>query len=234
MGDTIKELMVALKSMDERLNNRMDKIDEHSNSILCEFKSVRKEISGLCEKQITFSAELTSVQHEVERLKQFSIDSEVVIFGVPSSVNENLFEKINEVFDKYKIEMKESDFKSIYRLRSKDNSTNVSPICINFLNKSFKETIMKLQKKFGPVLLQQIVPNLPASDKNKILIKNRMTPYYITLLKEAVQFKSSMKYEFAWFQNGEVLLKKNAESKIIKVPNKSFLETLMNAEKDRS
>lgn len=230
MGDTIKDLMVALKSMDERLNKRMDKIDEHSNSILCEFKSIRKEISGLCAKQITLSTELTSVQHEVERLKQFSIDSEVVIFGVPSSDKENLFEKTNEVLDKYSIEIKESDCKSIYRLRSKGNSTNIPPICINFLNKTVKERIMSSQKKFGPVLLQQIVPKLPASDKNKILIKNRMTPYYITLLKEAVQFKSSMKYEFAWFQNCEILLKKNAESKVIKVPNKLFLEALMEAE----
>lgn len=126
--------------------------------------------------------------------------------------------------------MKESDFKSIYRLRNKNKPTNVSPICIQFLNTSFKETVMKSQKKFGPVLLQQIVPTLPPGDINKILIKNRMTPYYINLLQEAVKFKISMKYEYAWFQNSEVLLKKNAESKIIKVPNKSFLEALSEAE----
>lgn len=217
-----KELMSAIKSMDDKINKRMDNIE----TIIAEFKNMKEHIVNLSKKQENQSHELTTISNELHTIKQNMLDNDFIITGVPESISEiSTLNTVNNVLNYYKVKITENDVKSCFRMRNNDNKSGCSPICVQLNSKTLRAAIFYQQRKLGPVLLSSI-NNSVSEDKRKIYIQNRLTPFNQELLKDARKFKLDNNYKYAWFQNTDVLLKETDSSKIVRIRSKADLLAL--------
>lgn len=208
-----KELLNAIKSMDEKINLRIDNLEHQNNIIIENFTSLNNKFEELSNEQIKLRKDLTSVEIAVEILKQRAIGNDVIFTGVPDAENLSTLDVVKSILKKYDIQLSEVDYHKIYRLGNKVNASKYTPICLELNSRTLKGVIMSQRKKLGPVLLNQLDSKVSSADVRKVLIKHRLTHYFSGLLKEAYQFKDKYKYKFAWFSDSEILLKKIETSK---------------------
>lgn len=103
-----KELMSAIKSMDDKINKRMDNIE----TIIAEFKNMKEDIVKLSKKQENQSHELITISNELHIIKQNMLDNEFIITGLPESISESsTLHTVNNVLKYYKIKLTENDVK---------------------------------------------------------------------------------------------------------------------------
>lgn len=223
-----REIMDAIKKMDGNINKRIDTLEEQNNSIIGEFRVLKEEMNKLTKNQEKISDELYEMNLELITLKQKSINSDVIITGIPEVKDEKLFDVVNKVLHEYKLTLRNTDYSSIYRMKSKTNTTKFSPICIEFYSRIPKGAIITQQKNLGPILLNTIDTSLPNTDLRKIFFKDRLIKYNMELLKEARKFKADNGYKYVWFQNTDILLKKNETSQNLRIRSKADLLRLGN------
>lgn len=231
MGDKeqFNKLMEAINSMDKKLCDRMDKIEEQNNTIISDIKNLKTNFKRLAESNQELKDELDKVNLEVNNLKQCFLSSDVVITGIPYNQGEVLQDIVKAVCIKYKVDLNTTDYKSIYRLRKRNSTLPYSPICIELYSRTLKGALMSQQKTLGPVLLHMIDSTLDKKDKRKIYFKDRLTPFNNELLVEAKKFCAENQYKYVWFQNCDILVKKSETSKTIKIVIKSDLLNLKNS-----
>lgn len=226
------ELMKAIQSMDDRLNKRMDRID----SIIAEFKKLKEDFVKLDKVQEHHSKELSSVKHELNTIKQELLEGDFIITGVPDTLSSNsntsILDVVNSVFKHIKGKVTAADVRSCYRMRSQTSKSGSSPICVELYSKTLRAAILDHQKKLGPILLSSVDITVAGSDKRKIYIQKRLTPFHQELLRAARQFKVEHNFKFVWVQNTDVLLKESDTSRIIKVQSKADLLALGKHQKE--
>lgn len=221
MGAEHDELMSAIRSMDDKLNKRMDNIEK----IIAEFKNVKEDVVKLKKKQEDQSQELNTITEGLHTIKQNLLDSDFIITGVPESEEISTIDTVNNILKNIKIKISENDVKSCYRMRNKNNKS-CPPICVELYSKTLRAAIFIQQKKQGPVLLSSIDKSVSDADTRKIYIQNRLTPFHLELMRDARKFKMDNNYKFVWFQNTDVLLKKSDSSRIIRIRSKADLLSL--------
>lgn len=221
----LKQVFDAITAMDQKLTANISEIKEQNNTLINEFNTIKFEFHSISKNQIEIKEGLTAMNIQVESVKQQCLSSEIVINGIPDKLlkKEILIQTINKIFNI--IDCKEVnywDYRSIFLMKNKSNSSGFTPVCLQLCSAAHKNLLMKNQKLKGPVLLQQVDTALPSSDLKKIIIKDRLTPYYSNLMKEAFIFKAKYKYKYVWFKD-TVLIKKDDSSKIIRVFSKEDL-----------
>lgn len=220
------QVLQAIKSMDEKLNLRMNNIEQQNNTIIEKFNTLSNQFEELSVKHNQLGQSLTSVQIEVEILKQKAIGSDIIISGIPYSEEIKIVDIVDSVCKYYKLTIKEIDYNKIYQLKSKHNKSGYTTICVEFHSRTFKGLLLKQKKKLGPVMLNKINLDLPDDDMRKVIVKNRMTQYFSNLLKEAYAFKEKYKFQYVWFQDNEILMKKTESSRPQKIESKMDLNKL--------
>lgn len=207
----LQQVIDVITAMDQKLTASINEIKEQNNAILNEFNVIKTEFNIMGENQIKMKGDLTAVNIQIETLKQHSLSSEIVINGIPDKLLEKeiLIQTINKIFNL--IDCKEVnywDYRSVFLMKKKSNSSGFTPVCLQLCSTAHKNLLIKNQKLKGPVLLQQVDTTLSDSDIRKIVIKDRLTPYFSELMKEAFMFKAKFNYKYVWFKD-TVLIKKN-------------------------
>lgn len=222
----LAQVLKAIKSMDDKLNLRMNNIEQQNNTIIENFNTLSHQFEELSVKQNQLGQCLTSVQIEVEILKQKAMGGDIIISGIPSSEEINIFDIVDSVCKYYKLTIKEIDYHKMYQFKNKQNKSGYTTICVELYSRTFKGLLLKQKKKLGPVMLNKIYLDLPDTDMRKVIVKNRMTHYFSNLLKEAYSFKDKYKFEYVWFQDNEILMKKTESSRPQKIQSKIDLNAL--------
>lgn len=221
----LQQVIDAITAMDERLTASINEIKEQNNQIINEFNIIKSEFKGVIQTQLQIQEDLTAVNVQIEILKQKSLSSEIVINGIPDKFlgKEILLQTINKIFNTLDCkEVRPWDYRSIFLMKKKSNSSGFTPVCLQLCSSAHKNMLIYHQKQKGTVLLHQLDTDLPSSDLRKIVIKDRMTPYYSDLMKEAFLFKVKFDYKYVWFKD-TVLIKKTDTSKIIRIFSKKDL-----------
>lgn len=231
MGDEAhKQVMDAIKGLDNKMDIRLNQMEER---VISEVQKLKLEINGISEQQGLQGKVITKVQIEVEILKQRALNCDLVVLGIPNlKPKDDLLNIVNRVVALTGCNpIRETDVKSIFLMRSDNNKSKFSPICLQLYSATFKGAILSQQKKYGPVPLQKVDNTVLESDTNKIIFKNRMTQFNSNLLKETFKFKNQFKYCYCWFQDDTVLLKQTESSKPLRIRCFQDLENLAEVEK---
>lgn len=211
---TNNDLLSFMKDMKKEFNTRISKIEDQNNKFIGYIKKLRADVDETNKKYDNLNGEFQAVKKEFNLFKQKSLESHVIVTGLPDKPNENLLDVINIVLNRLATKVESSEVKQIYRLK---NKTGFSPILVEFLSKTKKENIFNKQKAGGSVLLQMIDSTVPASDKKKIVFKHRLTVENLKLLKIAHEFKNTNNFKYAWFNGDCVCLKKEDQGRPIKI-----------------
>lgn len=220
------EIIAAIKSMDTKMNERLDNLEQQNKVIIERIEHLTEEYKQLSTEQKNIRKELSNQQIELEILKQKNISTDIIIFGIPDN-QLNTVEAVTSALKQYKIEINVTDYHKMYRLKNNKNTSKHTPICVELNSRTIKTLILSRKRKYGPIL--HTVDTASTENIKKIIIKHRMTPYFSDLLNETFKFKEKNKYKFAWFQENVILLTKEESSKPICILSSGDLKALENS-----
>lgn len=150
-------------------------------------------------------ATITKLKGEIENLKEAqgkmlkSIDDQeqayrnhnIRIFGVPSEKDENLYSKVQGIFERIRVNVNDSSIKKCHRVQSKIDNNKPPAVLVRFSSDKDRQSVLRNSK------------NLRSTGMS---IKEDLTKSRLDLLAAAVN-----KYTFknAWCRNGVVYVKKD-------------------------
>lgn len=120
------------------------------------------------------------------------------------------------------VEIQPGEICNAYRKPQAKSSTNSSglpaPIVATICNKAIKEAIFTAKKT--KTLNTGILQELNTHDSGRpIYINEQLTRYKQFIFKVARDIKREHRVEYAWAKNGDIYIKKTADSSAIKIKN---------------
>lgn len=215
------DVVRSVQFMSDKLDGILQK-DREIRKMLLNFQRMETRVSEL--------------EIEVERLKQERNDGIMLMTGVPERPEENLKDFTVEIAKKINVNMDPRDIVEISRLKAKVRSETHSkfppPILINLIHPIFKQRLMAAKKENGPLYVKQLLPNYQNVDPTATVnFRSFLTAKNMELLNQARTLKESG-YNFIWFANNKVQVRKDKNSRVIHIKTKSDVELLSKNEKN--
>lgn len=174
------------------------------------------------------------LEEKIENLERKSCATSIEIRNLPKKLDESKDTLCNTIIGLGKIldvHIDTNNVRDIYRWNSRDNS---NPIVVNFNTTLIKEKILKslknynknknLQDKLNTKNLNFEGPTRPVY-VSECLTRNTQKIYF-----HARKFQRSHDYKFCWTSRGIVYLKKDTNSKQVRVSSESDIEALRRKE----
>lgn len=195
---TIADVMAKLDEMDKKYHNLFMKYNEQvqiNNDLKLEILQIKKQLN---------------------KSEQKDLNKNITVHGVPYRNGENAVEIVKKIADQLQVPMADEKF-TAFRL----GRTNIekSPIKVVFQNEETKKNILRSKLKVG--LNTQ---SIGFRENNKIYLNHDLTKHNLKLFKEAQKFKKDNGYKFLWISSGNILLRKEENSKIILVEDEEDLK----------
>lgn len=202
---------------------------------LCEVKGSINKLEKSCDTVTEIGLVVSKQQTEIESLKKevqilragvnrletLNRSNNIVITGVPETINENLLmiaAKIGEIIGAPMTRDKISKFT---RFRAK--SSNIKPILIVLNNFYDKQSILARFRAVKVITGDKVGLDTTVKIRIGDHINSNLQKLLALARKKLVE-KGIMKY--VWIQNGDVLVRKDAISKIIKIKRSEDVDKL--------
>ena len=162
-------------------------------------------------------------QHDIDiqSLKQMQINNNILLSNILVKTDENLpdlFKKICKI-----INIRDCLPVTIHRFTPK-NKDFVPPVIVCFTNEDAKRTFLTAFKSSKVLITTQ---TLGLDDRSvNIYVNHHLTQYFRQLLKEARKFRHDNNFEFVWYNNCNIYLKKTKTSEAIRIQTSSGLHEL--------
>jgi hypothetical protein len=224
-----RDIFLAIKEIQNAQSFISDKYDEllsKVNNMLGRFEVMENRINKLEKENANLKSHWNKQKSEKAKSGQSDLNNNVIVSGVPNRI-ENIAETFNKiangVINDYDVG---SNVVSIERLftpkldENEDSAGNKKaldkiPIVVKFSSESSKAKFME-SVKINKGVYTAIECGV-SNDDSKIFIKDQISSYNMQLLKETKKLKVDGKVKFVWFQNGNVLVRQDETSKIIKI-----------------
>lgn len=191
------------------------------------FAKVKKEIKIKSKIKSTVKVlnnTIAELSIDVNLLNQQNLRNNLIIAGIPFKKGENLKEIFVKLSKKLKVEITEERFE-IRRFASKSD-TNSGNILVELDNFSVKKNLLK-NRKTKNILTSELGFN----GKKSIVLFNQLTHHNLEILAEAKKLRTECNFKFIWFQNNQILARKEKKSRIFTLQTKNDIEKLILSQK---
>lgn len=201
--DALLPLSEKMDSFEVQMQFLSDKFDEFQNRLTAQDKTT-KQLTKRVER-----LENTKVDSDVAQLRQDLDDLEwrsrrlnLELHGLAESQDEDLLSKVNEIAEKLELRaITKDDITAVHRLPAKPGK--IRPVIIRFVQQSLRDAWLSKKKV------------LHEDKKNQFMCEN-MTRLARTLLTATKEWAKKSGYEYVWYTNGKVLIrKKTGDSAIV-------------------
>ena len=203
--------------------------NEHSD-----FQSVQTraeaELKRLSARLAQVSAKVDEVGKAIDTIEEYSYQYNVKIVGVPELNGQETAMDTSKLCVNLFIEMgaditlQDIDIAHRVPLRSARNLPK--PIICKFTRRLAKELVMARRKD----ACKSIPANLGLPDGvslSSVRIFDHLTPKMQTVFSEAKKFKSNHHFEFCWTKNSCIFLRKDRDSRVLKIKDIEDLNKLL-------
>ncbi len=221
--------------LQEMLDTKWNKLDE-DNTFLHRLEGMIKsetaslieklnELTDVCKKKqrriekleyenCQKNGEIKNLKLQLDRVQQERYDHNLQLVGLPEGKDKN--DDIKQIVklskEKLGIKLKSSDLKEVTRL-GKKNEAKTRNVLVKFQDKALRDKIYESRKKS--------ITN-PDPKKNTY-INDQLTNHRQNLLFAARKLAKTKKIFAAWAQNGNILIRKSENGKIIEIHDHSDL-----------
>ncbi len=221
--------------LQEMLDTKWNKLEDDNNFQHCLKGMIKSETASLIEKLNELSevckkkqrrieklehencqknSEIKSLQLQLDRVQQERYDHYLQLVGLPEGKDKN--DDVKQIVklskEKLGIKLKSSDLKEVTRL-GKKNEAKTRNVLVKFQDKALRDKIYESRKKS--------ITN-PDPKKNTY-INDQLTSHRQNLLFAARKLAKTKKIFAAWAQNGNILIRKSENGKIIEIHDHSDL-----------
>ena len=232
-----------------------DDFNERINSLSNKNEIFKKDIIRLNELYDKLDKNQSKIEVQLEELDQYGRRENLEVHGIPWSQNENTNAIVKKVAESLKVKLDDKDISTSHRLYPNNkvidnrpskrqnadqfaykNSTQTkaelnldehSPIIVRFSNRDKRNELFAKRRTLKSSVNSTSTDNQNTMSINFTLREN-LTKYRKMLFNEAKKFKLSMKYQFLWTWQGQIMIRKTERSKIWKI---SSLRDLANIQK---
>ncbi|XP_055604340.1 uncharacterized protein LOC129752590 [Uranotaenia lowii] len=203
----VQEVKSSQQFISDEFENVKISVDDQKTLV----SSMKLEITELKNDQAQAQQHIEELNYELNKIKQCSIESHLLISNVVQLVNENLDNLFGNILSALGLSCSSHEIIGITRLTS-SNARGVPPILVRFINVSLKDKIMKMGRA-KPLSCIDIGLNID----QRIYFNHRLTSLNQRLLGIARKFRNDNNYKFVWFSNGSVFIKKDENSNALKI-----------------
>lgn len=176
------------------------------------------------QKVESIAASIEKVETSTETLSRLIAEKALEIQGVPEGELNNPLKAVQDVGADIGCVISSED------VECEVSRTTTTPVLVvNFVSKSVRRSFLHAGKKFNREKKRIVRLN----ESHKIYVNEKLTANQKKLLYNTKNFARDFGYQFAWFCNGDVHLKKENLAKLIIVKSQLHLEALASHESER-
>lgn len=177
--------------------------------IKSEINKINLKIDGVQKDVANNSSDITSLQAEVNYIKQSMLQRDVLVTGFPNNLADkfDVIEKLNNVLN-FGVDNIESSYMKAITIKRSGRSGNGSfhQCFLRFKSLETKNIVMSYVRSNGPLKLKQLYPS---STKGEITInvRDKLTPANNIILKQLIELKNNKLLKYCWFRHNNVYVK---------------------------
>lgn len=219
---TIKDLMdLMLKHRNEssRENSSLHaKLDQQKEEFLNSVKLIKNDITSLINTDENHSKRLTTIESEINVLKQEKLKNNVRISGIPHDCDVDILTLVINIASILEVIITPADF-----IAYKTKTGNFIIVQFNVVN--IKHKLLQNMKLRKSLMLEEI---LDTSSNSQIYLNDQLTPFYANLFKIARKAKSEGKIFNVSSHGGRIKVKKLSSSHAILINDEYQLNMVIN------
>lgn len=228
--EVLKHILKELREIKSDYKNFRDQQEQQGLEFRAIFDELKKENSALKKtvhslvvKNNKLETEVSMLTTGLNSLIQDKLAKNLIITGIPVTEGEDLIKLMITIGLLLKVDISDAKFR-VRRLFSKKGGKYVN-LLVEFDDIQLKTELLK-QRKQLPLLVSQL--GLLSETEKQIFFFHHLTSTYLNLLSEARKLKDSHKLRYIWYQNNQVLIKRENCSKIFAVKSLMDLHGLQN------
>lgn len=214
METKIEELISSVEFMGKQFDVFNKKVD----SMLSEIKVLKIENEKIANENKYLSSEVSSLKLKIDNIEQFNLNKYIDITGIPQTTNENCSEIVKQIGLKTNTTVNVIEAKRIYISNSKN-----SIIVAKLETTEMKRTLIR-NSKISKLSANNILSTW--SNEIKVYVNERLTKDRRTLFGQARRTGKDKQFKFIWVNNGDILMKKDENSKTIRISIQQDLENV--------
>lgn len=156
-----------------------------------------------------------NIEYKIDMAEQRKLDHNIIINGINESEHEDKYELVTKISHNFDVQMEATDIEYVSRIATmNENSGFPKSLIVMFKNKNIRDNLLKNRKKevfTNP--LQQTGIN------RRIYISEQLTARKQYLFKFARDIKRNNFIKYVWVKDGELFIRKDDHSKILKIKN---------------
>lgn len=226
----------------EEINNNILKINESIAGLESKFfteitrveKNLIDKITVLTEENVNLKSEIESLKLHVENIEQKSLKNCVDIVGLPVIKDINILRNtVCDVFcNQMNVTLNKENIVDCYQKKIRSSNSSEAKIdnvvCVEFNSNIIKKNVIKAKTKLKNKEIEINIDDVNIV-KVKCFVNHSLTAHKRFIYKKAINVKNDFNVLFLWIQNGNNLMRKERDSKIIIINDISDLETFKNS-----
>lgn len=201
------------------MSSQFDSFGKQLKEIILSVTELKNENKHISEENMKIKNELNTISNRINTLEQKALECYMEIVGIPESKNEMYADTIEKMNVKLGTKVSINNF---YRIPSKF-SDKPRKISLILNSRAEKNAIMKQVKKE-----KLVAKDFDASWNNTpVYFNNLMTYSNKTLFFKAKTTAKQMGYKYVWFNNNNIFVKKNEDSKVIIMENEDSISKIV-------
>lgn len=187
-------------------------------------KQIEEKCNYLSNENTKLKEEVAELKSRVHNNEQILREKNVEIHGIPFEKEENLGNIIKHIAENFDIPLQERDIDCMYRIKNtrRANNKNAEPIIVTFMKKETKEKFMSSRRRRSVYAKEIGFGN----SQNQIYVNEHLTSRNKELLWNARNIRKERNYKYVWYNHGNIYLRKNDNSEIIRINDKTDLAKL--------
>lgn len=226
----LKTVTSAVEHSQNFLSSKFDAIASDFKDLKSENDQLKHEMESLKRSHCSLSEVVHALESNVDNTNKNAVSNNAIVFGMPSSPNENVNDLIKQTFDCIGAVLPPDAVLSASRLYAKNfsnnrNPTSTIPIRVTFKDTVYKDMVVLKKQEFGPLQPSSINDTFP--NNSNITIRDELTPLMMGLLKEMRDLQSILNIKYVWTgRGGVILVKQNDGATVEKITNRNDLNRI--------
>jgi len=213
MEKNIEELMKSVTFMSAQFDIISSKLD----SVMIELKNIKIENEKIVTENKRLSEEVDILKSKIDEIEQYNLGISVDITGIPKTQNENCKLIVEEIGKKTNTAI---DVIEAYRINS--SLSKRSLIVAKLATLEMRKNLIRNVKSYK-LTTDKMSNGWP---KENIYMNERLTKLRRTLFYQTKVAATTKEYKFVWLSNGDILVRKNENSKIVRIKSSQDINNL--------
>lgn len=229
----ISSWMSQQKSETAQITSSLKTIEDSLSFLSIQYEDMRKKVEDLEQENHKDRQYILILENKIENLEKSQRKCSFEIKNVPKSKDETkstLMNMVCHLSSSLKVDLKINDIKDTYRASNKGEN---KPIIVEMSSYIQKLNLMQAAKKYNIQNKNNKLNShqLGLKSNTPIFLSEHLTQKGNRLYYLAREMTKTLKFKFCWTSIGEVFVRKDENSAIIKIVSESHIKSIYDSNK---